>query len=183
MTERQSQNPEITEVLNKFSLLADRLLKPALQHTEVWKSATYQIPEEQKGNLYDELVSSELADLIKDHTDPYTDETYSTETPDRIYILAEDFDHLAHPIGHKWTNLELGLTYAIPNDGFNDIKIAITIGESKATGYVFSTKYMETGYEGHDHKTQELSLGQLQKLYDLIDKNATVPTEMSAAIK
>lgn len=166
---REKLEPTYEEPLNTFVSLTDELLAPAVQHTETWKRAMYDVA--LVSEFYEQLMRSKFGDLVIGHTNPDTGEKYSTGVPDRVIIVAEQLDHNKYPdASSKETALEIDLRYYLPGgqgEDFDDIRILVS-GASHATSYVFSSKDAETGYEGHDRRTQVLDSGELQNFYGLV---------------
>lgn len=140
------------------------MLGPATQHTDAWKRATYRIqPEGAQA-----LLETGVEEFVRGHQHPVTGVEYPVNQPKGARIVAEEFDY-SDGSGHQ--SVQLAFHYDLPDREFTDIRVVVEPGSPKITSYVFASEFVETGYEGHGHRTTEATTEQLQELHDVLEQN------------
>jgi len=165
-------NPEQAnvEMLEEFSHLIDTLLEESTQHTEVWKSATYEIQKENQEEFYESLMQSKIAELIQKHQ-----EAGRIRHPDSIFFCVEDFDcdNSDFPYSRQ---LEMILRYD-SKDEFEDIRVSINPRTASCGSYLFLSEKAETGYEGQQFISHKLNVEQLSDFYRLVKDNSIISSQ------
>lgn len=164
--------------MEKIGTLADKLLEPAVQHTEVFKRASYGVTPERLPDFHAQVMSSGFSDLLRGHLDPDTRAYYSYGVPDSATIMINHFDHNMHKgvqSGYKQTEVEINMRYRSEDREFNDLRLILPTDHPRASGFVYSSEYSETGYEGHSWKSKSMGVRDLKDFYDVVENFATLP--------
>lgn len=184
---KQKQDKEKDEqqsILTRIDEFSDELLESAVSHTEVWRRASFRVAN--PNQFYLDLMSSGFEGHVKNHAFPDltapTQDGYPElvrkelpgEYPEDAYISVEGFDHSAYYGDRhgKWKDITLGLSYKNSSD-IDTIRLHMRVGEPRITSDVLSTDLIETGYEGHDHRSEIIFSDKLQSFYGILKKYAT----------
>lgn len=177
LKKQDEEQKEKNVIIAKFDALNNALLKEAVQHTKVWKRASYEIAGDDLDNFYNRFTNEGFSPLIRNHEypdpdydgngyPPFKQMEFRKEKPDFAFIEVEFID--------QETNLQLRFVY---EDSHNTDIVNIFLDPRKPTiiSDVYSYALTETGYEGHDFLGIPTFNEDWEKLYQLISEFSKNP--------
>lgn len=177
---------DYTQVDKALTGFTNKLLEQATVHNDAWRRGIFRVDSEKIPSLYTALSQypfrrliprpgSEIP-LIEDPRLPKQQPMIAPELPDGITIGVEAFDH--RPI-RDWHEeiLRITLHYKGDDPNFIDsenearVLLEISLGNHELYKRVLMNRYIETGYDGHEFDTIELSPDDLTKFLQLAVDN------------
>lgn len=171
----EQTSEKMNALCEKFSSLTAHFLAQSVPHSVGWRKAYVSHQEDQKEVLevYDQLRKKGLLYLLQEHADPQTGTPYSSDNPQGVSLVAEEFDQRSYvPESIVEQSLKLLFAYRKNERSHFQIVLHMPAGQLQINSYIYDDRFAGVGYEGHDHRNHELQEEDLENFYDLLEQLA-----------